>query len=396
MKTKDIPEQNPEEIVVAQALSQLREERNSPKGRSGSTSPINSSVSPTGSSSSQNSAEQNHCTLSGAPINPSSSHANKGHSTNTTSIAPGEQPVQSNGTLNGDEKKHSSKSSTESASASVAGSRAESRVGSTAGSTTSSRTGSKAASVERENSAETSSAPAAATGDQPPEKQWRNMLLTATSLVLTKQTRRKFRKLLSVLKLASEHLNTKVVALRETMEVEASQDNKTPKLSSVAIRNDIILTIKKCVAVLSTLATSSLPAAASEKVRNHILCLPEQWANQLGESSRNAGIDGKSESAVLALASETLISIRKITNVLTETLERADSWVEKLPTFIGKRVRDSDESENVDLEGVNQEPSNEPSNDVNGKDFADATNEKHQDIPKQDSSQRPHKSLKRE
>lgn len=390
MKAKDIPQQDPEEIVVAQALSQLREERNSPKDRSRRSSSIKSGLSPTGSFSSQSSFEPTHsphtvASHTGASIPPSQSHhSSNGHTSETSSITADATTERNSGagvTKEDEKNKNTSITSTDPAT-----------MGSSSKSATASVAGSRATSVETDPTpAQVSTTP---TGEPAPEKQWRNMLLTATSLVLTKQTRRKFRKLLSVLKLASEHLNTRVVALRETMEVEASQDNKTPKLSSVAIRNDIILTIKKCVAVLSTLATSSLPAAASEKVRNHILCLPEQWANQLEQSSKNAGIDGKSESAVLALASETLISIRKITNVLTETLERADSWVEKLPTFIGKRMRDAEEPDSAgDLEGLSQDSNKNDENSTNAEEPSD---EKLSQPLEHGSPKRPNKSLKKE
>lgn len=176
-------------------------------------------------------------------------------------------------------------------------------------------------------------------------KQWKNVLLTATSFVLTKDARKKVRQVLALLRLASEHLNTKVNALRLAMEEDADHDNVTPKISHMAIRNDIINTIKKCMAMFSTLATNSLPSAARARVRNTILKLPTKWANQLDESSTR--FDRKNESAVLALATETLVAIKNITNILSESMDRADSWVEKLPNFsLGKRRRLEDESDN--------------------------------------------------
>lgn len=161
---------------------------------------------------------------------------------------------------------------------------------------------------------------------QGPEKAWRKMLFTTASLVLTKDAKKKLRNLLNLLRLASEHLNAKVSLLKASMEKDASDDNVTPALSQVAVRNDIITTIKKSLAMLSTLATNSLPRSARSRLRHMILKLPSRWANQLeGDGSV------QSESAVLALATETLLSIHNITSILSETLERADSWVEKLP-----------------------------------------------------------------
>lgn len=159
-------------------------------------------------------------------------------------------------------------------------------------------------------------------------KAWRKVLITATSLVLTKDAKKKLRHLLALLRLASEHLNAKVSILKAAMEKDASDDNVTPGLSQMAIRNDIITTIKKSLTMLSTLATNSLPRTARNRLRHMILKLPSRWAMQL---DAGASVDGQCESAVLALATETLLSIRNITSILSETLERADSWVEKLP-----------------------------------------------------------------
>lgn len=192
--------------------------------------------------------------------------------------------------------------------------------------------------------ADRSGAIAPANVPQRPRKQWKNVLLTATSMVLTKDARKKVRQVLALLRLASEQLNTKVNALRVAMEEDADLDNVTPKISHLAIRNDIITTIKKCMAMFSTLATNSLPSAARARVRNTILKLPARWASQLDES--NARFDRKHESAVLAVATETLVAIRNITNILSESMDKADSWVEKLPNFsLGKRRRIEDESE---------------------------------------------------
>lgn len=171
--------------------------------------------------------------------------------------------------------------------------------------------------------------------------QWKSVLLTATSLVLTKDTRKRLRQLLKVLRLASEHLNGKVNALQQAMETDADNDNMKPKLSRVAIRNDIITTIKKCFAMLSTLATNSLPTAASNHVRSTLLRLPSKWADQFS-SDTIAESDGKCESAVLAIATETLLSIQNITNTLADSVDRADSWVERFPNF-GMRKRKRDE-----------------------------------------------------
>lgn len=182
-----------------------------------------------------------------------------------------------------------------------------------------------------------------------PERAWRKMLLTTASLVLSKEAKRKLRNLLNLLRLASEHLNEKVGILKAAMEKDASDDNVTPALSQVAIRNDIIMTIKRSVTMLSTLATNSLPRSARSRLRHMILKLPQRWANQLeGDGST------QSESAVLALATETLLSIRKITNILSETLERADSWVEKLPDK-NKNKDGEQQSEETVLAGFGEE-----------------------------------------
>lgn len=174
--------------------------------------------------------------------------------------------------------------------------------------------------------------------------QWRSVLLTATSLVLTKDTRKRLRQLLNVLRLASEHLNGKVNALQQAMEIDADNDNVKPKLSRVAIRNDIITTIKKCLAMLSTLATNSLPTAASNHVRSTLLRLPSKWADQFSSNTISER-DGKSESAVLALATETLLSIQNITNTLADSVDRADSWVERFPDFRMRKRRRVEEIE---------------------------------------------------
>ena len=220
-------------------------------------------------------------------------------------------------------------------------------------------------------------------------------LVTATSLAtsLSYENRQRLRYCLHLLKLANNHIATKVNQLQDLVQDEKNtasyEEKKNLFIQTVEnIKKDIIWTIRKVVSALSTYAGNSLPEPARSHVRSYILRLPQRWVTSLStdgtatptstaassSASTNSGafklfnrkqmsppldpserslstdsdtstlmsptgsIDQQQQSSstnteiayrVLSLANEALDMLDSIINIFDSTLERANQWCDQ-------------------------------------------------------------------
>ncbi|WAQ88378.1 hypothetical protein PtA15_9A505 [Puccinia triticina] len=107
------------------------------------------------------------------------------------------------------------------------------------------------------------------------------------------------------------------------------------------IKTEVVETIRKVVAVVSRYAGIGLPEPAKQFVRTTILGLPLRWADAiqpslsapsahppLGRNSKNATL--LAAGRVLTFAVESLDMLKALTAIFSESVERADAWVERL------------------------------------------------------------------
>lgn len=221
---------------------------------------------------------------------------------------------------------------------------------------------------------------------------WHSVIVTATSLAsLSKDSRQRLRYCLHLLRLANDHLASKVTSLQDLIAEQEAVDmaqqiaanhvplenNPTPPRRTTfadalgKLKKDIVTTVRKAVTVISTFAGNSLPEPARSHIRNYILQLPNRWALSLetpsvrsrrsstvattavatavpsgamtpvnasqGTSTHNRQLgcrclstDMEVGSRVLSLAKESLDMLQHIMTIVRDTLDKAEMWCDRL------------------------------------------------------------------
>ncbi|KAA1132516.1 hypothetical protein PGTUg99_009829 [Puccinia graminis f. sp. tritici] len=141
------------------------------------------------------------------------------------------------------------------------------------------------------------------------------------------------------------------------LEEEREESNQQMVISAqtagslAGIKTEVVETIRKVVAVVSKYAGVGLPEPAKQFVRTSILGLPLRWAEAIQPSPSTAAstsippgysagpVDRISNpktatllaaGRVLTFAVESLDMLKSITAIFSESVERADAWVERL------------------------------------------------------------------
>ncbi|KAH7106193.1 Opi1-domain-containing protein [Auriculariales sp. MPI-PUGE-AT-0066] len=101
------------------------------------------------------------------------------------------------------------------------------------------------------------------------------------------------------------------------------------------VKQDVVQTIRQVVDVVSKYAGGALPEPAKATVRAFILHLPQRWATRMQAvpGSGAGSVPGAASAAahrILGLASESLDMMRSVTGVFKDSLDRAETWVERL------------------------------------------------------------------
>ncbi|KAG0169434.1 hypothetical protein DFQ28_002224 [Apophysomyces sp. BC1034] len=196
-----------------------------------------------------------------------------------------------------------------------------------------------------------------------------------TAAVISEESMKCLRYCLSWLQYASQHIDQQMNILRNFLVSLATQKDEDSKSKTVAIPNsatatlaaikkEIIDTLRKVVEVVSKYAGSGLPEQAKASVRQFILALPSRWAtlNTSSTVSPTASPALHPHSSphvhetsirLLNFGGESLEMLQSVSNVFSDTIDRAELWLERL-RVVGvagahSRTENKPESERMDL-----------------------------------------------
>ncbi|KAL8276158.1 hypothetical protein RQP46_011452 [Phenoliferia psychrophenolica] len=216
---------------------------------------------------------------------------------------------------------------------------------------------------------------------------WQAVLVEAGGLgaAVSEESLKSLRYCLQWLLYATAHLDLQITTLRDfiiSLRDHASDSNSAALVTASAahlaqIKHDVVETIRKVVEVVSKYAGAALPEQAKRYVRQSILSLPTKWASAIeggarfgqrragsassgstptgermqdsregyfGASSTTNG-DGTSSTPtggpalrptedaaerVLTFAVESLDMLKSVTQIFGESVEKAESWIERL------------------------------------------------------------------
>jgi len=100
------------------------------------------------------------------------------------------------------------------------------------------------------------------------------------------------------------------------------------------IKSEIVETVRKAVDVISKYAGLALPEQARRVVRQNILALPARWTTtvqQRDQSGRRlSNATHEAAERVLTFAVEGVDVLAGVARVFSESIERADAWLERL------------------------------------------------------------------
>ncbi|ORX85576.1 Opi1-domain-containing protein [Basidiobolus meristosporus CBS 931.73] len=191
-----------------------------------------------------------------------------------------------------------------------------------------------------------------------PRSRWEQYLVEASTAagagaaVFSEESMKALKYCLQWLQFASHNIDTQIGLLREFL-LRLSQPDSNSSAIAVAsptlasIKREVIETLRKVVDVVGRYAGACLPGEARNRVRNFILNLPGRWATinmysaspspasspLLAPTSPNATpSQNMSESAhrILTLATESLLMLQSVAGIFKDSVERAESWVDRL------------------------------------------------------------------
>ncbi|KAI9017873.1 transcription factor Opi1-domain-containing protein [Phycomyces nitens] len=174
-----------------------------------------------------------------------------------------------------------------------------------------------------------------------------------TAAVISEESMKCLRYCLSWLEYATQNIDHQMNILRSFLVALAThadqsqpppaatttvaQSNPTSSSSTLAvIKKEIIDTLRKVVEVVSRYAGSGLPEQAKASVRGFILALPGRWA--VLNSGVPAALDGPANESdvdetsirLLNFGGESIEMLQSVSNVFSDTIERAELWLERL------------------------------------------------------------------
>ncbi|KAI7905802.1 transcription factor Opi1-domain-containing protein [Cokeromyces recurvatus] len=172
-----------------------------------------------------------------------------------------------------------------------------------------------------------------------------------TAAVISEESMKCLKYCLSWLQYASQHIDQQMTLLRDflvsltsntTKEVTTYDNNPSSTLTK--IKKEIVDTLRKVVDVISKYAGTGLPEQAKAAVRGFILALPTRWAI-LNNSTTSSNTTSPSTSPsikpvntnvqetsikLLNFGGESIEMIHSVSNVFSDTIERAELWLERL------------------------------------------------------------------
>ncbi|KAK9719747.1 transcriptional regulator opi1 [Basidiobolus ranarum] len=192
-----------------------------------------------------------------------------------------------------------------------------------------------------------------------PRSRWEQYLVEASTAagagaaVFSEESMKALKYCLQWLQFASHNIDAQIGLLREFL-LQLSQPASNSTAIAVAspstlssIKREVIETLRKVVDVVGRYAGACLPGEARNRVRDFILNLPGRWATINMHSSTPSPASSPlltptspsvhpsqsmSESArrILTLATESLLMLQSVAGIFKDSVERAESWVDRL------------------------------------------------------------------
>ena len=211
---------------------------------------------------------------------------------------------------------------------------------------------------------------------------WGQHLLIQTSglgIAMQEQSRNSLKYCLQALQWANSRVGGALTKLKDLLDswnqqtTNGSSSSRSISESALAqqvahLRAEVLQTLKSVVEVVSNYAGGALPENARNIVQRQLASLPQRFSaanardHPNAETSSNA--TATSAQRVVVLAREGLDMMEQVSQVLSVTLESAESWLEKLG-----RKQPEQERQQQSLLTINEKDSNsEPTNSLHQED----------------------------
>lgn len=164
-----------------------------------------------------------------------------------------------------------------------------------------------------------------------------------TAAVISEESMKCLRYCLSWLQYASQHIDQQMALLRKFLVSLASNHHESEEGTTMTthddastlaqIKKEIVDTLRKVVEVITKYAGSGLPEQAKAAVRGFILALPTRWAMLNSTASPSAApTDSHHDTSIrlLNFGGESIEMIQSVALVFSDTIERAELWLNRL------------------------------------------------------------------
>lgn len=169
-----------------------------------------------------------------------------------------------------------------------------------------------------------------------------------TAAVISEESMKCLRYCLSWLQYASQHIDQQMNLLRKFLVSLASNNHESEERTTMTthddastlaqIKKEIVDTLRKVVEVITKYAGSGLPEQAKAAVRGFILALPTRWAVLNSSASPTASPSltpadshiHETSIKLLNFGGESIEMIQSVALVFSDTIERAELWLNRL------------------------------------------------------------------
>ncbi|KAI8079394.1 transcription factor Opi1-domain-containing protein [Thamnidium elegans] len=160
----------------------------------------------------------------------------------------------------------------------------------------------------------------------------------STAAVVSEDSMKCLRYCLSWLQYAIRNLGQQMALLRNFLvSLATTPQQKQQPMILASIKRDMVNTIRKVIDIITCYASTALPYQAKATVRGTILNLPSRWASLSDETLSTNDVSqrqtkGQEDVALrlLSFGQESTEMLGSIHNVFDDTIQRAESWLERL------------------------------------------------------------------